>query len=208
MTARQTKISPGSADQSDRQRILAGARQHFLAHGFRNVTMAELAAELGMSKKTLYVHFQSKTELLVAMIDAKLKQVHRDMDAVMAVAGISFADRLQRLLAVLREQMSEIQPPFVRDLKRADPELFARIREERRKLINNCFGKLLEQGRKAGAVRADIPVKLLIEMLVGMVDTVVVPARVDELGITPRAAFAQIVAVFLEGALIRKETTK
>ena len=41
-------------------RIVAAARRYFLAHGFRGVTMDDLAAELGMSKKTLYAHFSSK----------------------------------------------------------------------------------------------------------------------------------------------------
>ncbi|MGN6719163.1 MAG: helix-turn-helix domain-containing protein, partial [Candidatus Binatia bacterium] len=46
------------------ERIVSAARAHFFAHGFRSVTMDDLAAELGMSKKTLYAQFPSKTELL------------------------------------------------------------------------------------------------------------------------------------------------
>ena len=192
------------ADADDRARILAGARQHFFANGFRSVSMSELASELGMSKKTLYVHFQSKDAILRAMIDAKLSHVHSDLSAVLDAPGIPFADRIQRLLAGLREHTCEIQPAFVRDVRMADPELFGRIQQGRRKLIHECFGKLLEEGRKAGAVRTDIPASMLIEMLIGMVDTVVVPARMEELGMTPKTAFAQIVDVFLRGVLIKQ----
>jgi len=170
--------------------------------------MTDLAAELGMSKKTLYVHFPGKEALLTAMIDDKLDHIQTDLNEVMAVPDLSFPDRLQRLLAGLRGHMAEIQPAFVRDVQRAAPDLFRRIQQGRRRLIQRCFGKLLEEGRKAGAVRADIPVKLLIEMLIGTVDAVVVPTRIDELGITPRTAFTQIVAVFLEGVVVRKEDAK
>lgn len=45
-------------------------------------------------------------------------------------------------------------------------------------------------------------------MLIGTVGAVVVSARIDESGITPQNPFAQIVTVFLEGALIRKGTSK
>ena len=188
----------------DRERILDAARRHFLTHGFHNVTMDDLAIELGMSKKTMYVHFPSKPVLLAAVVDAKLEHVRSDMRKIMDVPGISFPERLRRLLSGLRAHMSEIQPAFVRDVQKSDPELFGRIQQGRRQLIHECFGKLLDEGRTAGAVRTDIPVKLLVEMLVGTVDAVVVPARIDELGITPKTAFAQIVSVFLEGALIRK----
>jgi AcrR family transcriptional regulator len=193
---------------SDAQRIVAGARAHFFAHGFRSVTMSDLAAELGMSKKTLYAHFPSKAALLSAVITNKLVRVEHDLAAVMSRDASTFAQRLQRLLAALRGQMDEIQPAFVRDVRRENPELFARIQGERRQLIHRFFGGLLEEGRKAGMIRKDIPVKLLIEILVGSVDAVLVPARVEELGLSVKTGFAQIIAVFLEGALVRKGGAK
>jgi len=208
MAKRAKKASVQTAVQGDRERILAGAREHFFAHGFRSVTMADLAAEMGMSKKTLYVHFPGKTALLEAMIDDKLGRIQADLGEVMDAEGVTFPDRLRQLLAGMRAHTAEIQPAFVRDVQREVPELFVRIQKGRRKVIQRCFGKLLEEGRRAGAVRTDIPVKLLIEMLIGTVDAVVVPVRMEELGITPRTAFAQIVAVFLEGVLLRKGGAK
>jgi hypothetical protein len=134
--------------------------------------------------------------------------VEHDLAAVMSRDAATFAQRLQRLLAALRGQMNEIQPAFVRDVRRENPELFARIQGERRQLIHRFFGGLLEEGRKAGMIRKDIPVKLLIEILVGSVDAVLVPARVEELGLSVKTGFAQIIAVFLEGALVRKGGAK
>jgi len=196
-----------TAAAGDRERILAGARLHFFAHGFRSVTMSDLAGEIGMSKKTLYVHFSSKTALLDAVIDDKLARTQADLGAVVDDEELVFAERLERLLASLRSHLAEIQPAFVRDVRKEAPELFARIQQGRRRLIQRCFGKLLDEGRKAGAVRNDIPVKLLTEMLIGTVDAMVVPARIEELGITPRTALTQIVTVFLEGVLVRKART-
>src|SRR5687767_13934717 len=43
------------------QRLVTVARSHFFAHGIRSVTMDDLADELGMSKKTLYAWFPSKS---------------------------------------------------------------------------------------------------------------------------------------------------
>ena len=56
------------AGQTTRKRIISGARRHFFAHGFRGVTVDDLAAELGMSKKTLYAHFDSKPQIVEAAI--------------------------------------------------------------------------------------------------------------------------------------------
>ena len=48
---------PPAGGEPAHRRIVAGARRYFFAHGFRGVTMDDLAAELAMSKKTLYAHF-------------------------------------------------------------------------------------------------------------------------------------------------------
>jgi AcrR family transcriptional regulator len=184
-----------------RERIVAGARRHFFAHGFRGVTMDDLADELGMSKKTLYAHFSSKTALLEAVIGDKLSRVDADLGRAMGAGD--FSAQLHGLLACMRGHTEEIQPAFVRDVRREAPELFALVQDGRRKLIQRHFGKLLESGRKAGSIRRDIPTKLLIEILVGAVDAIVNPARLGEFGLTPRTGFAHIVSVFLDGALVR-----
>lgn len=50
--------------------IYAAAEQLFGEKGFANVTMAEIATATGMSKKTLYVHFADKRELLNSLISS------------------------------------------------------------------------------------------------------------------------------------------
>ncbi|MGH7937854.1 MAG: TetR/AcrR family transcriptional regulator [Chthoniobacterales bacterium] len=48
-----TKSTAFSPSRLSRRRIVETARAHFFQHGFRNVTMDDLAAELRASKKTL-----------------------------------------------------------------------------------------------------------------------------------------------------------
>ncbi len=51
-----------------RKEIFNIAEQLFGEKGFENVTMSEIASETGMSKKTLYVYFKDKKELLKDLI--------------------------------------------------------------------------------------------------------------------------------------------
>jgi AcrR family transcriptional regulator len=195
-----TGSSAAAADEPTvRRRIVEGARRHFFAHGFRGVTMDDLAGELGMSKKTLYAHFSSKAALLEVVLRDKLDRAETELHRVTAEPAGHFADRLQRLLAATKAQMEEIQPPFVRDMRREAPELFSVVQEGRRKLIERHFGKLLGEGRKAGTIRKDISTNLLIDFLTGAVDAVVNPRKLGELGLTPKTGFAQVISVFIEG---------
>jgi AcrR family transcriptional regulator len=195
-----TESSAAAADgPTVRSRIVEGARRHFFAHGFRGVTMDDLAGELGMSKKTLYAHFPSKTALIEVVLRDKLERAETELDRVTSETAGRFADRLQRLLAATKTLMEEIQPPFVRDMRREAPELFSVVQEGRRKLIQRHFGKLLSEGRKAGTIRKDVSTNLLIDFLTGAVDAVMNPHKLGELGLTPKTGFAQVISVFIEG---------
>ncbi len=51
-----------------RKEIFVIAEKLFGDKGFEHVTMAEIASEVGMSKKTLYVHFADKRALLKSLV--------------------------------------------------------------------------------------------------------------------------------------------
>ncbi|HSI13897.1 MAG TPA: TetR/AcrR family transcriptional regulator [Chthoniobacter sp.] len=189
---------PGDAVQ---RRIVAGARRYFFSHGFRGVTMDDLAAELGMSKKTLYAHFDTKMVLLQAVMCDKMSAVEADLESALTEGADDFSTHLQALLSCMRKHTEEIGESYVRDVRREAPELFAVVQKRRRELIQRIFGQLLEDGRKTGMIRKDVPTVMMIEMLLGAVDAVVNPAKMGELESTPKVAFHQIITIFLEGVL-------
>src|SRR5262249_44521763 len=148
-------------ERSARPRIVAAARAHFLAHGFSRVTMDDLAQELGMSKKTIYAHFPTKSALLEAVLLDKFRGVEHDLSAITSECAADFAAGLRRLLACLQGHTDETRPPFVRDMQREAPDLFKLVQARRREVIQRYFGKLLREGRREGLIRKDIPVYLL-----------------------------------------------
>ena len=83
----------------NRQRIVDAARAHFFNHGFRSVTMDDLADELGISKKTLYAHFPGKISLLEAVLADKLASVEATLKEVTRRHPHDFPATLRELLA-------------------------------------------------------------------------------------------------------------
>lgn len=61
---------PRSADAT-RRRILDAAYAQFYRRGFARVGVDEIAAAAKVTKRSLYYHFESKDELLVAVLDAQ-----------------------------------------------------------------------------------------------------------------------------------------
>src|SRR5208283_949611 len=123
-----------------RSRIVEGASQRFFTHGFRNVTMDDLARELGMSKKTLYSRFDTKLQLLDAVIENKFRHAHEDFAGVLA-ARRDFPRMLREFLDCLQHHTSAIQPPFLRDMRQEGPEVFQKIERLRRAGIEQYFGQ-------------------------------------------------------------------
>jgi AcrR family transcriptional regulator len=189
------------------QRIVEAARRHFFCHGFRSVTMDELAEELGISKKTLYAHFPGKIELLEAVLADKFAGVEAKLDGIIHAHPHNFSAALQELLANMQRELDEIKPPFVRDMRQKAPHVFKVIERRRAALIERFFGKLFIEGQRAGMVRKDVPAKLTIEILLAIVQAIMNPLKMEELGMTPKEGFAGILKIILEGALTRRGRT-
>jgi AcrR family transcriptional regulator len=201
---KQTNKSRGRNNHSNRQRIVDAARAHFFSHGFRSVTMDDLAAELGISKKTLYAHFPGKIDMLEAVLADKFARVEATMKEATRAHRHNFPGALHELLAGTQRELDEIKPPFVRDMRQKAPHVFKVVERRRAALIQRYFGKLFVEGQGAGMVRKDVPAKLMIEILLAMVQAIMNPAKMEELEMMPKEGFAGILKIVLEGALTPK----
>jgi AcrR family transcriptional regulator len=186
------------------QRIVDAASVHFFSHGFRSVTMDDLAAEMGVSKKTLYAHFPSKIALLEAVLADKFAGVEAKLTEISRAYPHDFPTALHELLASLQRELDEIKPPFVRDVRQKAPHVFKTVERRRAALIERFFGKLFIEGQRTGMVRKDVPARLMIEILLAMVQAIMNPPKMEELGLMPKEGFSGIVKIVLEGALTGK----
>jgi AcrR family transcriptional regulator len=194
----------GQTADAGRQRIVEAARAHFFNHGFRSVTMDDLAEELGISKKTLYAHFPGKIEVLEAVLADKFAGVEAKLIEISRAYPHDFSTALHELLASMQRELDEIKPPFVRDMRQKAPHVFKTVERRRAVLIERFFGKLFVEGQRAGMVRKDVPAKLMIEILLAMVQAIMNPPKMDELGLVPKEGFSGIIKIVLEGALTGK----
>lgn len=166
--------------------------------------MDYLSGELGMSKKTLYAYFPSKAALMEAVLLDKFQDAEADLERITSMSSSDFPAAFGQLLECMQKHTGEIQPPFVRDVRREAPELFKLAESRRRDLIHRYFVRLLNEGRRAGIIRKDIPAKLVIEILLAAVDAIINPQRLAELGLSLKAGFSTIITVIFEGVITKR----
>src|SRR5215467_6035535 len=205
MKHRKKSLSQPRTADAGQQQIVAAARAHFFSHGFRSVTMDDLAEELGVSKKTVYAHFPSKIALLEAVLADKFAGVEAKLNDIARAYPHDFSGALHELLANMQRELDEIKPPFVRDMRQKAPQVFKVVERRRADLIERFFGNLFIEGQRTGMVRKDVPAKLIIEILLAVVQAIMNPPKMEELGMMPKEGFARILKIVLEGALTRKE---
>ncbi len=78
----QPKISlkePRQLSPEKAEAILAGGMQEFLAHGYAGTSMDRIATAAGVSKATVYSHFQDKEGLFTALIEQLVQGKFRSL---------------------------------------------------------------------------------------------------------------------------------
>jgi AcrR family transcriptional regulator len=197
-----------SGEPAVKERIVAAARRHFLALGFRNITMDDLARELGVSKKTLYTYFESKTALLREVVMAKIAHIQEDMARVIDDPAATFPQKLQTLLTCQQNHFGELKPPFLRDVQRDAPEIFDLVEERRAQIIPEFFGRLFEEGRRIGMIRKDLPAELMIRVLLAGAQAILDPRKLADSELPPNELYAALLHMILEGVLTERGRLK
>ncbi len=194
-------LPPTETDAGARLRILHRARAHFFAHGYLAFTMDDLAAELGMSKKTLYVHFSGKDEIIGAVLRNLGDETRADAEAILRNRSLNFAEKLRGFVEGMMQRLAALDPRTLRELQRHAPVLFARVDEMRRKNVPFIFGQLIEEGQAGGYVRADLPVTFAIEFFLNAMQGILQGPVLEQMRLAPSQAIARGIDVFFGGLL-------
>ncbi len=211
LTAPKLSPRPADADQPVITRIVRQARVHFFTHGYSQVTMDDLAAELGMSKKTLYVHFASKEALMRAVIADLSQEIRASADALFGNRQLNFAEKLRGFAEGMVERLTKTNPRLLRDLQRFAPDLYQQVGEMREKNIPYVFGRFIEEGQLAGMVRPEVDTAFAVQFFLQAMNGLVQPATMERLGLAPRDIAPRAIGLFFGGLLTpagRKEHEK
>lgn len=97
--------------QARRSAILRVAMTRFADTSYDALSMAEIAAASGVAKGTLYLYFQSKEELFLALYEQELDGWFDELDA--ALSGQQGAGSIEGLLQLVSESLAR-RPAFLR----------------------------------------------------------------------------------------------
>lgn len=193
-------LPPVDFDDGPAGRILAAAREILLRDGYSGLTMDGLTAVLGMSKKTLYVHFASKDAMVTAILAATGATIRREVGALLEGSG-DFATVLGGALRIVGEHMGSLSADVLADLQRFAPQRYDEINAIKAHNIPLMLTRVLKLGVEQKLVRDDIDLPFLIEYWLLVASGLHDPAMLARTRLTSREAFDKALNLFLGGAL-------
>ncbi len=188
---------------SAREKGVLGALQHlFLEEGFRGLRIADIAARLRCSRRTLYSLASSKEELFMLVVERVLRDIDAEGRAAakeIADAGGSVRDRLAALIEPGVTLLTEARPPFFSDVEGYAPA--------RKRLIDHQSSRsaqmaaLLDEGVATGEIRP-VNTTVAAEMMIAGYRRIVEPAFLTTVDISLEQAQRESEDILFSGLFV------
>lgn len=157
---------------SKRKDILASARELFGEKGFHNTKMEEIALGAGVGKGTLYEYFKNKQEIFDETCEEYVKIFHESVEEISSM-DITFKEKV---ILLFKEKEKSIDKEceknpidYIMSYKGIISEKVLKTMFEYISDMYETMTKIIEQGKKEGTVKKNIPSDVIACLIVGMI---------------------------------------
>lgn len=141
-----------------KENITQTASKLFHCSGVRNISIHEVCAELRISKKTFYQHFQQKEDLIGAVIEENKQQHFEKFEK-----NLRNKNAIDSLIFIIKElkKNSDCKPHQLWfDIQKYYPKVFEKYELMKIEAIKIGFEHNLIQGIEEGYYRKDLDIEL------------------------------------------------
>jgi len=179
-----------------KEKILTVSEARMIKFGYRKVTMDEIAQDLGMSKNTIYKHFQSKEDIAEAIFENLRGRINEKILSVEKREKDPLRMISQNILFIQKE-LSPWFEHFLGDIKIELPLLwqkFVHYRTEKILEIEN----LIEEGIRRKKFRKVNPA-IAMRAFLGAVDSIINPEFLQNENISFQSAMEDVLDIWSKG---------
>ena len=162
----------GVAERKQREKvqreiaILEAAKKVFLTKGLITATIDDIAAEAELGKGTLYRHYRSKEDIMLAISE----QAVRELYALYTTAAAGDDSSLEKVLRMMRTYYAFVMANpayfgFIAFFESPLPNTNAGVVYETTTAIYELFQTVLQQGIADGSMRTDLKADLMANTL-------------------------------------------
>lgn len=179
--------------------ILEATIQAFQKKGLK-FTMDDIAALLGISKKTIYTIFPDKNSLVLEMVDYCFASIKESEQKVLRDSNLDTVGKIRAILGVLPEGYRELDLRQLYQLKEKYPEVYEKVKSRLETGWESTIS-LLEQGIAEGKIRS-IRIPILKTMLEATLEQFFQRDVLIQNGISYHEALDEVVSILIDGITI------
>ena len=143
--------------------IVKRAISLFLQYGFKSVTMDDIAQDMGVSKKTIYVHFPKKEQLV---LESAMNHFDLIIERIISISKHS-KDPIIELYQLKKEAMNYLSneknsPQY--QLQKYYPNIYSKLKEKEFKALGNLFASSIAKGIKTGLFRQELDIDFVLRI--------------------------------------------
>lgn len=161
--------------------------------GTRNVSMDDIARELGMSKKTIYQYYADKDELVNAVLDFILNKMKKDCDEYCVKAKDAIHE-LFLIMELMVVQFRNLNPIILHDLEKNHSGAYKKFLNYKHEYLYTVVTENMKRGIREGLFREDLNVDVIsrfrLESMMMPFNTQIFPS--------PRYNFVEVVQIIME----------
>ena len=184
-----------------RGRIAESALNQILKHGLRKFTIDDITTDLGISKKTIYKNFASKSQIIECVLDTYVTEELAMQEKVMASTQ-SFRERFEAL--VLPAEQQSIPTQVLAELQQFYPELWEKCAEAVH-ITRNKILQIYAEGMRNGEIRSDVHPAVIDLVVKNAIDGVLDYRFLSENDISMVQALNSVKSMVLYGIMLKNE---
>ncbi len=143
-----------------KEKIILKATELFLSLGFKSITMDDLAQSMSISKKTIYLFFNNKNDLIISCTEHIQYQLLKKINEIRNNAK----NPIIELFEIKKEAMkilgnTETAPQF--QLQKFYPEIYQKLKDRELHLFRDNIHESLNKGIKLKFFRKEINIDFI-----------------------------------------------
>ena len=146
-----------------KKKIVDQSIQLFLQYGYKSVTMDDIAKHMGVSKKTIYVHFPTKDQLVEQSALNHLDGIIKRINVISKQSKDPIIELYQIKKEALNHLSSEKNSPQYQ-LQKYYPSLYSKLKEKEFSALSGLFSNSIQEGIQTGIFRKDIDVDFVVRI--------------------------------------------
>lgn len=141
----------------------------FSQYGIKSITMDDISSALGVSKKTLYIHYSNKEELVAACAREDLLSSNKEVQDIV-LSSTDAVEEMWRIALHVVKYLSNISPSMIFDLKKYFGSVWNEYHQEKNLFIYEIILQNITKGKRSGLYRSAVDEDLIAKIFISRSD--------------------------------------